>query len=867
MDRGSLIFRTVVVAVVVTVFAWSMHPLVEKDYYEVFRSVVDNAHSGTADNLIAAAKTLEKDKGYPAPRALELATELVPEGRDLKKILKESKKKNIENNRDVLNMVRKEASGSIRLGLDLAGGVEFYLKLEELKNLEPEKKRDIEENFDRYRDVAIEILRKRLEAEKIFEAEIAPSGDRHVVLRAPVVSSYERLKLQKLIADSASLEFRLVLEDSDAEIKRNREEFRRIQPNGSKLDERLYLIDHAPPGSEFMWAEEKVKSGIKVNSYYVYLEAQMDGKNVVNAYPDKDQWGNRQIILHFNAQGAADFERVTGSNVGRQLAIVLDGKLCCAPVIRDKIPGGNAVISGSFSEEEVKFIADALVSGSFPFQIKVVAVFDTAPTLGKANVRNGILVGIISLICVAVFMIVYYRLCGVISIVALVLNVVMIMGAMAAFGSTLTLPGIAGIILTIGMAVDANVLVFERIREELANGHKLRTAVDMGYSRAFSAVFDANVTTLLTSVILMYVGTGAVKGFGVTLSIGILSTLFTALFVTRLIFDYILKFTRLEHISMLQIFKNAKYPFMKIFRWALLASVLLVIALTVTLAVRGRSVLGIDFTGGTSLSFSYDENQQVPQERIKALLQSKKYDEPKVLYKENLDPKAETKRVLEITIRGELKRNGDEVAEDLQKAFPDAKFIRTGDSQNISGLIGREFIKAALYAIVLSLIGIGVYISLRYEFIYAVSGVLMLMHDVAVVLAIYLMAGRTLSLTAIAALLTVIGYSINDNVVIFDRMRENIKLGVSKNFGEIAELAINQTLSRTVITSITTFIVVFIQFVAGSEAINDFVFIMMLGVVLGTYSSVFLAAPTVVFLRSRGEKKQHQSRKAEAKKC
>ena len=864
MERGSLIFRTVVVAIVVTVFAWSMHPLVQRDYYKTFLSMVgDKSQLEDAGKLVAEAEKLqEKDRELYPSQALEKAAQ--ENAVDLTKMVKV--KGDIQNNRDVLSMVRKKASSSIRLGLDLNGGVEFYLKLEELKNLDKEKRQEIKNNFDRYRDVAIEILRKRLEAEKIFEAEISPSGSEHIVLRAPVVAKDEKAKLLNIIKASAQLEFRLVHEQSEALIQQKLAEFRAAHKDASKSEEQKFLRDNAPEGYEFMSVLETDRGRGKkptLSYYYISLDVEMDGKNVSMAYPDKDQWGRRKIGLRFNTQGAEEFAEVTRRNVGRQLAIVLDGRLYCAPNIREAITGGSAEISGSFSEEEVKSIADALVSGSFPFRIEVDAVFDTDPKLGKANVANGIWVGVFSLICVALFMIVYYRLCGVISVVALCLNVVLIMGAMAAFDSTLTLPGIAGIILTIGMAVDANVLVFERIREELANGHKLRTAVDMGYSRAFSAVFDANITTLLTSFILMYVGTGAVKGFAVTLSIGILSTLFTALFVTRLIFDYIFKFTALERISMLQIFKNAKYPFMKIFRWALLVSVALVLLLAGTLAVRRSSVLGVDFTGGTTVSLDY--KKQIPQERIEKFLRAKKYDDPSVTYKVN---SFTGEKKLEITVRGELASGtGTELAKALNQEFKDAEFSGA-DENSVGGLIGHEFIKAALIAIVLSLIGIGIYISLRYEFLYAVSGVLMLMHDVAVVLAIYLVTGRRLSLSAVAALLTVIGYSINDNVVIFDRMRENLKLGVSKNFGEIAELSINQTLSRTIITSITTFIVVFILFVAGGAAINDFVFIMMLGVVLGTYSSVFLAAPTVALLRGgKGTKSTAQSGKAETEKC
>jgi SecD/SecF fusion protein len=861
MERGSLIFRTVIVVVVVTVFALSLHPLVQRDYYAVFIEMLrDKTQTPKAQELVAKAKALQKEDPalYQSQALLRVADE---SGTDLTSLVKTTG--DIQNNRDVLSLIRKNASSSIRLGLDLNGGVEFYLELvpdEELlerfqtfANGKGETRADMEkrmkDEFDRYRDNAIEILRNRLEGQKIFEAEIAPSGDRYVALRAPVVAKDEKLKLLELIKMSAQLRFRLV------------------HVNNAELV-RQYLADpknfRTPLGYELMTVTEVgADKRPEVRYYFVSRRIEMDGKGVSMAYPAKDQWGKRQIDLRFSPQGAEDFARVTTANVHRQLAIVLDGKLYCAPNIKEPITGGGAVINGSFSEDEAKSIADALVSGSFPFQIKVNAVFDTDPKLGAANVSNGIWVGIFSLLCVALFMIVYYRLCGVIAVCALCLNVVLVMGAMAAFDSTLTLPGIAGIILTIGMAVDANVLVFERIREELANGHKLRTAVGMGYERAFSAVFDANITTLLTSFILMFVGTGAVKGFAVTLSIGILSTLFTALFVTRLIFDYILKFSTLEHISMMHIFKNATYKFMKMWRWALVFSGVLILLLAGTLIVRGRSVLGVDFTGGTSVSFSYAE--QVPQEEIEKFLRAQGYDEPSVTYKFNAA--AQDGKKVEITVRGDLSQGtGEELAARLNKQFPQAHFDG-GLESSIGGLIGHEFIKAALYAIVLSLIGIGIYISLRYEFLYAVSGVLMLLHDVAVVLAIYLATGRTLSLSAVAALLTVIGYSINDNVVIFDRMRENLKLGVSKNFGEIVDLSVNQTLSRTMITSVTTFIVVFILFLAGGVAINDFVLIMMLGVILGTYSSVFLAAPTVAYMRRKDDRGITHPAKTEGGKC
>ena len=859
MNKRPWMLRTAIAVIVILVFVCSMYPLTQRDFYETFRKLLADPKDPVAEQLIQDAKAMQaKNPELFASQALLAATEA--KGIVLKDHLKD---KSLADNRDVMSRIRKDASSSIRLGLDLNGGVEFMLQLipdQEFldrlgKDAGGKDRAAVEERmtseFNRYRDIAIEILRKRLEGQKIYEAEISPSGDRYVSIKAPIVAKDEKVKLLNLISMSAKLRFRLV------------------HPDNMSLVEQ-YLKNPAgftaPLGYELMSTSEFRPGQAPLMQYYLVENAWvMDGKGVRDAFPVRDQFGQRQISLSFNPEGAARFAQVTTENVGRQLAIVLDGKLYCAPNIKEPITGGNASISGSFSEEECKNISDALVSGSFPFQIKVDAVFDTDPKLGADNVANGVWVALWSMLGVVVFMVAYYLVGGIISVIALVINLLLLLGAMAAFDATLTLPGIAGIVLTIGMAVDANVLVFERIREELENGNKLRTAVDLGYSRAFSAVFDSNITTLLTSFILMYFGTGAVKGFAVTLSIGILSSLFTALFVTRLIFDYLFRFTSFSHISMLSVFRNTAYKFMKMYKYGVLFSGALVLLLVGTLVVRGKSVLGVDFTGGTAVTFDYAE--QVPQEQIEKFLKAEGYDEPSVTYKFNIAASDDKK--VEITIRGDLTAGNkghspkDELAAKLNAKFPNAKF-QGGLESSIGGLIGREFIKAALWAIGLSLIGIGIYISLRYEFLYAVSGVLMLLHDVAVVLAIYLVCGRTISLTAIAALLTVIGYSINDNVVIFDRIRENRNLNKCNTFGEYVDLSVNQTLSRTLITSVTTFIVVFILFLFGGVAINDFVFIMMLGVVLGTYSSIFLAAPTVAFLRRKGAR-DSQSVRAEGK--
>ena len=841
MNKRPLMLRTAIVLIVLAVFGFSMYPLTQRNFYDTFRSLLKNPDDPTAAKVIAAAKEMEaKDPSLFASQTLLAAADA--QGVELAGLMKNSSA--AQDNRDVMSVVRKAASSSIRLGLDLNGGVEFMLqlipdedflaKLDKIGQKEGASRQETEarmaSEFDRYRDIAIEILRKRLESQKIFEAEISPSGSRYVSIKAPIVSRDEKVKLLNLISMSAKLRFRLV------------------HPENERLVAE-YLADPAhfvmPVGYELLSTSE-FRRGEKpiVRYYFVENRTAMDGKTVSSAYGGRDQYGRRQIQLSFNSDGARQFARITTENVNRLLAIVLDGKLYCAPNINEPITGGTASITGDFSDEECKNIADALVSGSFPFQIKVDAVFDTDPKLGADNVRNGIWVGVWSMVAVVLFMCAYYLLGGVIASIALAVNLVLIMGAMAAFDATLTLPGIAGIVLTIGMAVDANVLIFERIREELNAGRTLFAAIDSGYSRALSAVIDANLTTLITSLILMFVGTGAVKGFAVTLSIGILTTLFTAVFLTRLIFDYLYNYCpQMKTLKMLQFFKKADFNFPKLWKIGVPVSIVLCLLSIGLFCCRGRDFLSVDFTGGTQVTF--DCAQQIPAAKIEAALKAKGIT-AQATYK--FDAAGGDTRKIEILIREDMTQNVNNPKEvilrELTEQFPEAKFSG-GLESTVGGLIGRVFIRAAFWAIFFSMIGIGAYLTLRYEFSYAAASIVALAHDVIIVMGIYAVLGRTISLTVVAAILTVIGYSVNDKVVVFDRVRENVRLGVAKDYIDIINISINRTLSRTVLTSITTLIVIIFLFVGGGVAINDFVLIMLLGVIVGTYSSMFIAASFV----------------------
>jgi len=855
MNKKPILLRTIIALAVTAVFAISIHPLTPRDFYKTFSSILKDSKNPEMEKLIAEAQKKQEVNPslFPSQALLEAADE---KGIDLKNYVDG---KDLNDNRDVLSVVRKKASSSIRLGLDLNGGAEFLLELI------PDKKQDVNDGtissetksapdavavtkakdakdsqaisrtYDNFRDIAIETLRKRMESQKIFETEISPAGGRYISLRVPVVSKDEKLKLLNLIKMSAKLRFRLVHEDNQMLVKKYLE------------DPKKFV---APVGYEKMETVDFVKGQKPLTQiYFIERRWVMEGKDIVDAFPSADQYGQRKIILRFNNKGGAEFGEVTSRYLKRQLAIVLDGKLYCAPTIQSAIMDGSAEISGKFSTEEAKAISDALATGSLP-QINVEAIFDTDPTLGADNVRNGIWAGVLAMLALAIGMIVYYHRAGVVAIIGLVVNIIMVLGAMAAFDATLTLPGIAGIILTMGMSVDANVLIYERVREELNNGKTVLNAIDLGYSKAFLTIIDSHLTTLFTGVILMFVGTGAIKGFAVTLNIGIITSLFSSLYITRLVFDIMQHYSHFKTLRMMHIFTQPHFDFLRASRYLLTLSAIMIVVSIVTICVKGKDCLGVDFVGGTQITFGYAES--IPPQQISDVLTASGYPDAKVTYKINAALGGDNKK-LEIIIRSSHKvdtsaQNSsspkDQIGKILNAKFPNAK-LSGGLESSLGGLVGWEFSKSAILSVILAFIGIIIYVALRFEFDYGVSSVIALIHDVTISLGIYLLLGREISLSVVAAILTIIGYSIMDTIVVFDRIRENLKLVKDKPYKEIVNMSINQTLSRTVLTAFTVFLVVFVLFLFGGTAINDFVFVMMLGVVIGTYSSVIVASPII----------------------
>ena len=458
-------------------------------------------------------------------------------------------------------------------------------------------------------------------------------------------------------------------------------------------------------------------------------------------------------------------------------------------------------------------------------------------------------------IAVAGFMMAYYLFAGFVADIALMTNVIILLGVMCSIGTTLTLPGIAGVVLTIGMAVDANVLIFERIREESGKGKSLRAALAAGYERAFRTIFDSHVTTLISSIILIYMGTGPIKGFGVTLTIGVAASLFTALVVTRLVFDFLLAKGWLKSLPMLHIIRVTNLDFMRFSRFAVVISVALIFSgLLYGGFGRGKQMLGVDFAGGDNLALRF--SQKVEPEKLRQAITKLGIADAQIQFQKDIARNADTLRITSPY------GTGAAISTNLAKLFPGAQFQELG-IQRVGPTIGGEIMRSALVAGALSMLGILIYVAIRYEFSFSLGAIVAVLHDILLTVGCYCLTGwfgqgRQFNATMVAALLTIIGFSLNDKVVIFDRIREDLKLGMRGSFKDLINQALNQTLSRTIITSGTVFLATLSLFVFGGGAINDFAFTFLIGIITGTYSSIYIASAIVLWWH-KGERPKSAS--------
>ena len=796
---------------------------------------------------------------------------------------------------------------AINLGLDLQGGIHLVLEVDQA-DLSDDEKTDVVAR-------ALEVIRNRIDQFGVSEPIIHREGDWRIVVELPGVQDIERAK--GLIGKTARLEFKILesAEDRVGMIEKIDAYLEAQAPaDSAKTDDPLLgqtaddtpslsryvrafgrdfvvledniltvrdILDRpsvqklTPPDAQFLWGskvEEMVDGQLYRVLYYVKRRVEMTGEILSDASVTTGQSFENagQPIVNFTttSQGVRLFGRVTGANVGERMAIILDNQVYSAPTIRSKISQGSGIIEGTGSVDEAKDLAIVLRAGALPADVHIVEDRTVGPSLGRDSVEQGKNAAAIGLAIVIVFMVIYYGFSGLVADFALVLNLVFVMAILAAFQGTLTLPGIAGIILTIGMAVDANVLILERIREELRAGKTVRAAIENGYARAVQTIVDANVTTIITAIVLYQYGTGPIKGFALTLMIGIVSSMFTAIFVTRTIYDAIVsrQINPSLNIGRLRVFGDTNLDFLGLRRGAFVLSVVFILVGIGSAVVKGGYNLGIDFAGGTLLELHFDPATSVGDIRQSlgdVRVGDRSVDLRNSEIKEFGSPN-------DILIRVEEEAEGTAIADAIKTRLKSdfAGNIRDATEwlrrqEAVGPKIGEELKTNAVYAILVSMVLIIAYVWWRFRQIeFGVAAVIALFHDVMITLGIFSLLDREISLAIVAALLTIVGYSLNDTIVVYDRIREDLKLYRRETFGTVINRAINECLNRTVLTSGTTMLVVLSLIFLGGEVIRDFAVALLIGIIVGTYSSAFVASPIVVEWHNRREAKARRNRSA-----
>lgn len=613
------------------------------------------------------------------------------------------------------------------------------------------------------------------------------------------------------------------------------------------------------------------QDGAKSNVFDVYaiksrfndeLKAPLEGDAVTDARADIDFNQKVVVSMNMNAEGAKKWRKLTSENLKKSVAIVLDNRVYSAPTVQSEIAGGNSQISGNFTQQEAQDLANILKAGKLSAPAHIVEEGVVGPSLGAESIRSGLLSLLFALLAVIGFVIFYYNSAGLVAVIALIVNLFFILGVLASIGATLTLPGMAGIILTMGIAIDANVIIFERIREELRKGTSYKTAIIDGYSKALSAIIDGNVSTLITAFVLYKVGTGPVLGFATVLIVGILSSLFTAILLTRLMIDWRtnknheLKFSTGITDKLL---RGANYDFIGKRKIAYIFSAILIGAGLISMLTRGFDY-GVDFEGGRTYVVRFKDPVSTEQVRI-ALKPAFNNQEPVVRsYGDSRQVKVTTTYLI-----NEAGNTADSIVsrklyDGLKTIEPNStyeSFIANNikSSQKVEPTIADDIKNSAVIATILALIGIFIYILIRFrKWQFALGTVAATAHDALIMLSLYSLLKGILPFSLevnqdfVAAFLTIIGYSINDTVVVFDRIREYLGMNRNETREQTFNAAINDTLSRTIMTSFITFMVVTVLFIFGGEVIRGFAFALMIGILFGTYSSIFIASSLVIDL-------------------
>jgi SecD/SecF fusion protein len=682
---------------------------------------------------------------------------------------------------------------------------------------------------------SMEVIRNRVDEVGTTEPTIQRQGQDRVLVQVPGFDDSGRLK--ELISRTARLTFHLVHPTMTA-----------AQAEAQGIPAGYFILPSADGGSELL--NENVELG---------------GESLTNAQPGFDQQTSASVVsFQFDTRGAITFGEITSRNVGKRFAIVLDNQVITAPVIQQAITGGSGQISGSFTPESSNDLAVLLRAGALPATLDVVEERSVGPSLGADSIRAGITAGAVASVAVLAFMVIAYGMFGLFANIALVLNIFLILGSLSAIGATLTLPGIAGIVLTIGVAVDANVLIYERMREEQRAGKSILASLDAGFHRAWGTIVDSHLTQLIAAIVLYFLGSGPIQGFAVTLALGILTSLFTAYTVTRFFISIWYKVRRpktlrIQHFRFIP--DGTKIDFMKISRTAIILSVVLTVLALGTAFFKGFN-LGIDFVGGSAIEVQHTSEGDADPARVRELLEHLNLGEVQV---------QSFGTPQDLLVRIQLQPGGD--AEQQVAVSEVTKTLATENyevrrTEAVSGTVSGELAVNGTIAVLVTLVAILIYVWFRFEWQFGVAAVTTTLHDVIMTVGLFSITGLEFNLSSIAAVLTLVGLSLNETVVISDRVRENLRKYKKMSVAEIINLSINQTIVRTSLTQFTVLLALFPLVFFGGESIRGFTIAMTFGSIFGMYSSIFIGGPILIYfgLRPRSEMEEEKEKKAKADK-
>ncbi len=856
--KGSIVWKLIFAAVVVGWAALSLVPVQDTpfeefievrptDNVEEFGLLLERAKArvddGTDSTLYLAIKNIAQEED------IDLYGQYFPDI-DLIDV------KNLEKRNDILmHVLLQESQGKLKKGLDLQGGVAFTLRIDEDAESEFEAQSRLED--------AIDIMSERVNSLGVAEPVIRAVPPNGIEIQLPGVNLKDNPDAKDIFVKPARLEFRRVhnFETPMPDVKPGTIKSFKVNPRDPNSPTAAYE-------AMILEREDKDTGEITEERYWVKKIPEATGNIIDSASPYIQANGVYSISVDMTSEGGEAFANITTQmddedkqlrSMGKRalLASVLDGKLYSAVGLNDgPILGGRAQITGDFSQREALELSNVL-NNPLEFELVLEEMYEVGPSLAADAREASINAAMWGAGAVVIFMLLYYGLSGIVAVISVVLNLIIVLGVLASVGATLTLPGVAALVLTIGMAVDANILIFERIREELTAGKSAKSALQAGYDKALSTIVDANVTTLITAVILIWLGREAVKGFGVTLAIGIGSSMFAALIISRALLEIVVSMGATK-LLLLSLWKEKAINFMGFRKPAFAVSWCVVILGVIAIATHGHTILGIDFKGGSEvvLEFNQDARGDISVAKIYDVAEQNDLGEVQAVFQK---PIGNANERLSVQMDSEEERP-DQVVQVLKEAFPNAELTEV--SRNVIGAsVSSAVVRNAIESVAIALIGILLYVALRFEVGFGVGAVVATVHDVLMSIGIYVILGQVFGIGSgqfsgpmVAAVLMIVGYSINDTIVVFDRIREELELNPDKNLMAIINLAVNRTLSRTVLTSVTTLVAAVSLWIFGEGIVSDFALVFVIGILTGTFSSIFIASP-VFYWWHKGDRK------------